>query len=59
MAGGNVRQLYVVKRGVDLTQTADRDAAFRWLRENLEKLYWVLHVHDTLGWDALVEDRSP
>ena len=43
--------LRVVKKGVDLTQTADRDTAFRWLRENLEKLYWVLRVPDTLDWD--------
>ena len=49
--GGKVYHLRVVKKGVDLTQTADRDAAFHWLRENLEKLYRVLRVHDTLGWD--------
>ena len=49
---GNVFQLSVVKRDVDLTQTADWDTEFRWLRENLEKLYWVLRVHDTLGWDT-------
>ena len=47
---GNVFQLSVVKQNVDLTQTANWDAAFRWLRENLEKLYWVLRVHDTFGW---------
>ena len=49
---GNISQLYVVKRDVDLTQAADRDAAFRWLRETLEKLYWVLRVHDNLGWNT-------
>ena len=49
---GNVFQLSVVKRDVDLTQTANWDTEFRWLRENLEKLYWVLRVHDTLGWDT-------
>lgn len=49
--GGKVYHLRVVKKGVDLTQKADRDTAFRWLRETLEKLYWVLRVHDALGWD--------
>ncbi len=49
---GKVSQLRVVKKDVDLAQAANRDIAFRWLRENLEKLYWVLRVHDTLGWDT-------
>lgn len=49
--GDRVYHLRVVKKGVDLTQTVGRDAAFRWLRETLEKLYWVLRVHDALGWD--------
>ena len=49
--GGRVYHLRVVKKGVDLTLTADRETAFRWLRENLEKLYWVLRVPDTLRWD--------
>ena len=44
--------LRVEKKNVDLTQADDRDAAFRWLRENLEKLYWVLRVQETLGWDT-------
>lgn len=58
-AGGNVLQLYVVKQGVDLTQTAEWDTAFRWLRENLERLYWVLHVQETLGWShPLSESQS-
>ena len=49
--GGRVYHLRVVKKGVNMMQTVDRDAAFRWLRETLEKLYWALRVHDTLGWD--------
>lgn len=49
---GKVYHLRVVKSDVDVMQVADRDAAFRWLRENLEKLYYVLRVHDTLGWDT-------
>ena len=48
---GKVYHLRVVKSDVDVMQAADRDAAFRWLRENLEKLYYVLRVHDILGWD--------
>ena len=48
---GNICHFRVVKEGIDWTQTTDQDTAFRWLRENLEKLYWVLRVHDTFGWD--------
>lgn len=48
-SSGGSRQLRVVKKSIDMTQPAERDAAFSWLRENLEKLYWVLRVHDTLG----------
>ena len=48
----NIFQLRVEKENIDLTQTANWETEFRWLRENLEKLYWVLHVHDTLGWDT-------
>ena len=45
-------QLRVVKAGIDLTQSTNRDTAFRWLRENLEKLYYVLRAHETpLGWN--------
>jgi len=55
---GNIFQLRVEK-DVDLTQTANRDTVFRWLRENLEKLYWVLRVQDTVGWnDTSSESQS-
>ena len=50
---GNVYQFRVEKENVDLTQIANLDANFHWLRENLEKLYWVLSVHDTLGWNTV------
>lgn len=48
-----IHQFRVNKTGVDLPQTANRETEFRWLRENLEKLYWVLQIQDTgPGWDA-------
>ena len=51
---GNIHQFRVNKTDVDLTQTTDWDTEFRWLRENLEKLYWALQIQDTgPGWDAL------
>ena len=52
-------QLRVMKEDVDLIQTANWDTAFRWLRETLEKLYWVLRVHDTLGWDTTASTENP
>ena len=58
-AGRNVSHLRVVKEGVDLTQIANWDTEFRWLCENLEKLYWVLRVHDTLGWDTATSTKNP
>ena len=51
--GKGIHQLRVQKDGVDLTQTDSWETEFRWLRENLERLYWVLQVHNELGWDAL------
>lgn len=52
--GAGIHQFRVNKMGVDLTQTANWETEFRWLRENLEKLYWVLEIQDTgNGWNAL------
>lgn len=52
---GTNSQLRVVKAGIDLTQRANWDTAFRWLRENLEKLYWVLRAREIpSGWDFAV-----
>lgn len=52
--GAGIHQFRVNKMGVDLTKTANWDTEFRWLRENLEKLYWVLQIQDIgNGWDAL------
>ena len=47
-----------MKKGVDLTQEAERDTSFRWLRENLEKLYGVLRVHETFGWDTAASTEN-
>ena len=53
VSGSAIREFRVNKTGVDLTLTADWETEFRWLRENLEKLYWVLQIQDTgPGWDA-------
>lgn len=50
----DIHQFRVNKPGVDLTQTTNWETEFRWLRENLEKLYWVLQIQYTgNGWDAL------
>ena len=48
----NIYQFRVEKENVDLTQIANLDTNFHWLRETLEKLYWVIRVQDTLGWDT-------
>ena len=47
--GSNIYQFRVEKENVDLTQIADLDTNFHWLRETLEKLYWVLRLQETLG----------
>ena len=47
---GGIYQLRVQKHDVDLRQTDSWETEFRWLRETLEKLYWVLRVHDQGGW---------
>ena len=45
-------------KDVDLTQEAERDAGFRFLRETLEKLYWVFRVHDASGWDTAASTEN-
>ena len=55
---GNIYQLRVEKEDVDLTQIANLDTNFHWLRENLEKLYWVLRVHETFKWDTVSSTES-
>ena len=52
IVGNNICRLTINKTGVDLTQTANWETEFRWLRENLEKLYWVLRMRDEIGWDG-------
>ena len=51
-ANDKIYHLRVVKEGIDLTQAAEWDTGCRWLRENLEKLYWVLRGYDTFGGDT-------
>ena len=57
-ANDKIFHLRVVKKGIDLTQEAERDTVFRWLRENFEKLYWVLRVHDTFRWDPAASTEN-
>lgn len=52
IVANNICRLTINKTGVDLTQTANWETEFRWLRENLEKLYWVLRMRDEIGWDG-------
>lgn len=55
----NIYQFRVEKENVDLTQIANLDTNFHWLRETLEKLYWVLRLQETLGWGhSLSESQS-
>ena len=54
----NIYQFRVEKENVDLTQIANLDTNFHWLRETLEKLYWVLRVQDTLGWDTAASTEN-
>ena len=62
---GRTHRMSIEKFHIDLSQSENWNAEFRWLRENLEKLYWVLRVHDTLGWgpttstENLSEDDIP
>ena len=55
---GGIFQLRVEKEDIDLTQTANWKTEFRWLRVNLEKLSWVLRVHDALGWDTAASTEN-
>ena len=48
---GRTHRVSMEKFHIDLSQPENWKGEFRWLRENLEKLYWVLRVHDTLGWN--------
>lgn len=54
----NIYQFRVEKENVDLTQIANLDANFHWLRENLEKLYWVLRVQETFKWDDTASESQ-
>lgn len=47
---GATYRIGLEKRGVDLTSTSSMDIEFRWIRENLEKLYWMIKIHENIGW---------
>ncbi len=44
----STNRLVVSKYSVDFSRSENWRIEFQWLRENLEKLYWVLRVHDTI-----------
>lgn len=47
---GATYKIGLEKRGVDLTSTENMNTEFRWIRENLEKLYRMIRIHETIGW---------
>lgn len=47
---GATYKIGLEKRGVDLTNTENMNIEFRWIRETLEKLYWMINIHETIGW---------
>lgn len=46
----NTHRFGVEKKNVDLTRREYLDPNFRWLRENLEKLYWIVRIQNIKGW---------
>ena len=47
---GSTYKIGLEKRGVDLTSTDSMYIEFRWIRETLEKLHWMIKIHETIGW---------
>ena len=45
---GGTHRLSMEKFHVDLSLRENWDTEFQWLRENLERLFWVLRLHDTI-----------
>jgi len=49
----NIRGIGIWKRSVDLTEKEQIHSHFKWIKQNLEKLYWLVHLHETgcLNWE--------
>ncbi|RKU37605.1 hypothetical protein C6496_09490 [Candidatus Poribacteria bacterium] len=47
---GATYKIGVEKKYVDLISPESIQSEFRWIRENLEKLYWIIRIHETTGW---------
>ena len=45
---GSTHRLSMEKFHVNLSLRENWDTEFQWLRENLERLFWVLRLHDTI-----------
>lgn len=46
---GIIHRIKMEKRCVDLSDRENWQTEFQWLRENLEKLYYVLRIYNILG----------
>ena len=59
LIGGNHR--IGVEKRVDLSQRSNWDEISIWTRENLEKLFWVISIHDKLssGDTQTLDDTAP
>jgi len=49
----NFSGIGIWKRSVDLTEKEQIHSHFKWIKQNLEKLYWLVHLHETgcLNWE--------
>ena len=47
-AGNRIYFFSVEKNSIDLSSLRNWESEFRWVRETLEKLYYVLRVHDEI-----------
>lgn len=47
---GATYKIGVERQEIDLSIVSKSQMEFRWLRENLEKLYWMVKIHESVGW---------
>lgn len=47
---GSTYKIGVERKEVDLSIANKLQTEFRWLRENLERLYWMVQIHEGIGW---------